>query len=335
MTLWADYSAQRLTPAALLAAGFGGAVLYAGTPGRAKNIVPGEVSAALAAGLKQALVYEDLAGDASGGYTAGVAHAQALLADARHCGVPDTVPVAAAADQHLAVAQVAVAVQYQTGFYCTVKSAGWAGPVGAYGFAEFLTAVRGAGVADWHWQCGAWSQVNRGWVHLYQRNGSGGPVQPYAASATVGGIAVDINDQLLPFPASSEDDMADTPLYVQAEQLDASGKKTGAVLKGLYSGGYLSGLGPADIAIWDAKVASGEIKECTWITWPLWLDWDSKGNGQNNLLKQTNDLLTQLLAAVKANPGGTGPGLTDTQVQENVKAALADMHGNTTWSAGA
>ena len=143
MTVWVDYSGGELDPNMLLRNNIGGAFRYGGTPGRTKNMQPGDVANALGAGLQQAVVYEDTARDAEAGYAAGVAHANALLADCARCKVPTTVPLAAAADEHLTAAQVTVAVQYQAGFYRTVKASGWSGPVGAYGFDEFIEAEIG------------------------------------------------------------------------------------------------------------------------------------------------------------------------------------------------
>jgi Domain of unknown function (DUF1906) len=211
MTRWADYSAGQLGGEALVAAGFGGVNRYAGTPGWPKNITAEEYADHVAAGLRITLVYEYDTDDYLGGYAAGVTNAQALMADAANCGIPNTTPISASADEHLTAGNTAVAVAYQSGFYDTAKAAGWQGPVGAYGFDEFITAAVAAGKAEWTWRCGAPPAPGSG-VTMWQRNGSDGQ----AAQTTVAGIACDISDQLRPFPAATEeDDMSTTPIFWQ------------------------------------------------------------------------------------------------------------------------
>jgi len=148
-----------------------------------------------------------------------------------------------------------------------------------------------------------------------------GVTKPTDRSVTVGGFTA---AALTVGATGKDDDMGDL-VYCQTEQLDDKGQKTGIILKGLYSGGYLSGLGASDIAVWDAKVTAGEI-ECTWITWGLWQDWDGKGNRQIVVSQQllaaqqaTNDALTKALAVVPAGPGG---GLSADQLAAAVAAGV-------------
>lgn len=306
-TLWVDYSGGEINADVLLHANVGGGIRYGGTPGRTKNMQPGDVAVALSAGLQQAVVYEDTAKDAEAGYNAGVGNALALLADCARCRVPVTTPLCAAADEHLTAAQVAVSVQYQLGFYRTVKASGWRGPVGAYGFSEFLTAVHKAGVADWFWQCGAWSAVDRTWVHLYQRNGSGGPTTNHAASGQVASVAVDFNDQLLPLPGASapppESDDEDDDVIIKCDYKQADGTvDTGRT--GIYSGGFLSGVTPATRSSIDTDIAAGKVFP-RWVDTAEWDDLDNKGNQLLRLLTQSNALLQQLTSAAGQSPVAT------------------------------
>src|ERR1700749_5224328 len=76
MALYADYSAAKLTGPQLHAAGFSGAIRYAGTPGRTKNTTLAEVTSLKAAGLEVHGVFENTTTDFAGGATAGAAKAR-------------------------------------------------------------------------------------------------------------------------------------------------------------------------------------------------------------------------------------------------------------------
>lgn len=195
---WADATGH--PPAAeLVAAGFIGVFGYVGTPGSAKNTPAAWYRDCVGHGLQFIAVYENLATDVSGGLMAGVAHAQAALADLTALGIPPTVPVGAAADEHLSAAQVAQAVSYQRGFHDTVRAAHPNRAIVGYGYAEFITAIAAAGLADILWQCGARSAVGPN-VHFWQDN---------TGTETVAGIHVDRNWQLRslsgPFPTEFAD----------------------------------------------------------------------------------------------------------------------------------
>lgn len=209
---WADCVGHP-SGAALKAAGFAGIFLYVGTPGRAKNATGPIYRDYLLSGLQVACVYENTADDISSG--AGAAHAEAAVADMRSMGMPETTPLAAAADQHLAAGQIPTAVSYQAQFHAAARNAGWVGPIGGYGFSEFTHAVSIAGVAEWLWQCGSASALWPG-VTFWQRN---------TGTTTVAGVQVDINDQLLPI---MEDDLTpeqDTLLRDIHEQLCGQGAR--------------------------------------------------------------------------------------------------------------
>ena len=182
--LIADYSAAKLTGAALAAAGFGGVIRYAGTPGRTKNTNGAEVASLHAAGLQVHGVYENSTTDFTGGYAAGVANANALLADANACGVDGALFMSA--DQHLTPAQVAVWSAYLQGAQTVLGRR-----MGAYGFKEALLAAQAIGVRNL-WQCGSRSDLLPG-ANVYQRNTGG---------TTVAGTAVDINDLITPITVS-------------------------------------------------------------------------------------------------------------------------------------
>jgi hypothetical protein len=108
------------------------------------------------------------------------------LSDARALGIPDSVGIAAAADEHLTDLQVASGVAYAQGFRDVLG----VDRTGAYGFAEFIDGVHNAGMASWWWKCGAApTAAESTWATLWQRN-SGQTTQ------TVNKVVVDVDDQL-------------------------------------------------------------------------------------------------------------------------------------------
>ncbi|WP_020658404.1 glycoside hydrolase domain-containing protein [Amycolatopsis benzoatilytica] len=179
---WADASGHP-SGAALVAEGYVGVFVYAGTPGRAKNITAAVYADYVAHGLQVVAVYENVADDISSG--AGAQHARDIMADLAHVGAPNTLLICAAADEHLTAGQVVTATGYQRDFWNTAKGAGWSGPVGGYGFSEFTHAIHDAGLSEFLWQCGSESLLWDG-VTWWQRNDG---------TAVVGGVQVDINEQ--------------------------------------------------------------------------------------------------------------------------------------------
>jgi hypothetical protein len=151
------------------AAGCIGCLMYGGTPQYPKDVTAAQYRDYKANGLLTPIVFEIDGNDMNGGAAGGAAHAQALLADLRNKGVANTEPVGATVDKHITAADIPLAVQYQRGFYQYVKGNGWAGPVGGYGFAEFLIAVHNAHVADWYWGAGQRSLLPP-WVNIWQDN---------------------------------------------------------------------------------------------------------------------------------------------------------------------
>lgn len=186
--LWVDYSGGRPGGAALKAAGITGAIRYVSAGSAGKLVTAAEYADLVAHGVQVLLVYELGVHDAEGGYTQGAAHAQAALSTARAYGIPDSVGIAAAADEHLTAGQVPAAVDYVRGFRDVLGK----NRTGAYGFAEFVDAVHTAGYAGWYWKCGsAPSAAESGWVNFWQRN-TGQTTQ------VINGIICDLNEERIP-----------------------------------------------------------------------------------------------------------------------------------------
>lgn len=185
---WGDYSAGYPGGSALSGAGFTGVIRYVGVGRPDKRITAEEYHDLKSHGVAVLLVAELGTRDAEGGYQAGMDNARTALADARRLGIPDDVGIAAAADEHLTPGQIAAAKDYVRGFRDVLGL----NRTGAYGFSEFLNAVRAAGLATWYWKCGSAPTPSEStWVHFWQRNAG-------ARTRTVNQVTVDINDQLLP-----------------------------------------------------------------------------------------------------------------------------------------
>lgn len=194
---WADYSGGRPSGAALKAAGFLGVIRYVGIGNSGKRITAAEYRDLVANGLQVLLVAELGTGDAWGttsddDYARGRANAASAVADARAMGIPDSVPIFAAADAHAAnQGQINDAVAYCRGFRDVLGL----GRTGFYGFSETLTAVRNAGVASWFWRCGSQpTAAEQTWTHFWQRNAA-------PTTTTVAGVQCDLNEQYLPITA--------------------------------------------------------------------------------------------------------------------------------------
>jgi hypothetical protein len=182
---WADYSGGYPGGAALRAAGIAGVIRYVGLGSSSKRITRAEYLDLVANGIEVRLVAELGTHDAEGGYAAGVANARAALADARALGIPDTVGIAAACDEHLTSAQVPTAVQYAHGFADVLGT----DRAGAYGFAEFVDAVHAADIVGWWWKCGsAPTAAEAAWITFWQRNAG-------QTTQTINRVLVDIDDE--------------------------------------------------------------------------------------------------------------------------------------------
>lgn len=157
-------------------------------------------------------------------------------------------------------------------------------------------------------------------------------IQQYSSAGSCPGITssgLDMNESLIPLdqllglaPTDGEDDT----VIVKCDYPNANGTGT-AEVTAIYSGGYLSGVDGDTAKSIDTDIAAGKVFP-RWVAPREWDDLNSKGN-------QLLVLILQLIAAVKAIPAGGGSGLTSAQLIDAVQAGVANMRGNTTWSAGA
>lgn len=191
--IWADYSGGRPGGAALNAAGFTGVVRYVGEGSSGKRLTVAEAQDLLAHGVQVRCVVENTTIDANGGYNAGVAAANAALADPA-VQAANPAFIYAANDQS---GWSQVDVQYVQGFASVLGAR-----AGAYGFGSFLAAVKAAipGIGSL-WQAGpAPSRTGtEGIANLWQRNGTAGSAADGLAiptQITVNGIACDINNRI-------------------------------------------------------------------------------------------------------------------------------------------
>jgi glycoside hydrolase-like protein len=150
-----DYSAGVPKAAAVKAAGFDFVIRYTGTPGRRKNITPGEYRDMTANGIGVALVFENRAGDALAGRAAGARNARGALDDARSFGWPDDRPIYMAVDQDITTeSQMRTVVEYLRGAGDVLG----VDRVGVYGEADVVDRAQRDNVARWFWQTKAWSR---------------------------------------------------------------------------------------------------------------------------------------------------------------------------------
>jgi len=201
--LWADYVGYP-GGAALAAAGFVGVVRYVGIGGSAKRLTAAEYQDLVGHGLKVLGVVESTTTEADKGYAAGVADARAAAADiAAVTGGRGLDFVFATNDKP---GYVPADVDYVRGFRDVFGLA----RTGAYGFADFLSAVRQLGYASVFWQAGKPPSLTgtAGLAHFWQRQGTTGQIVAGAVvdgpanptQITVAGVPVDINNQLRPLP---------------------------------------------------------------------------------------------------------------------------------------
>src|SRR5438445_343567 len=141
------------------------------------NITATEYRDLVSAGVAVALVYENTAGDARGGYDAGVTGARLARADADAIGFPRNRPIYMAIDDVNASDYLPACMAYLDGAASVLGR----DCTGVYGFRAVVAEALRQGKARWAWQCGSWSALVAG-VHLYQRNND---------TTTVGGIAGD------------------------------------------------------------------------------------------------------------------------------------------------
>lgn len=175
-----DYSAGRIAPAALLAAGCTTVFRYVSTPGNPKNITVSELAELEAAGIGVGLVYETTATWMLGGYNAGVAAAKSARAQATAAGYGPGARIWYAADFDATPAQVATIIDCLHG---CADAEGSASLVSLYGGLAAIKAAANAGfTAPWQtvaWSGGVWD--------------SRAMIRQTGKQQTVGGVSVDIN----------------------------------------------------------------------------------------------------------------------------------------------
>lgn len=289
----------------VIASGAIGALLYGGTPADSlgKDFTAAQYADYKAHGLLCAFVFEATANDMAGGFGAGSAHAAALLADLRAKGVATTEPVGATVDEHVTAANIPLAMQYQNGFWSSVKASGWSGPVGIYGFAEVLIACHNTGHADWYWGAGQRSLLPL-YTNVWQDN---------TGVINVGGSADDKDWILIPLPQGGT--MTDLTSPAAPETPDGK-----PALAGITYAGELD-------AITEALLL-GAGGGPTWPAGPGLLQRVADlATGQAAILAaiQGTDVdvkagVAQLATAVAAVPAGQAP--TDAQIQA-IEASLA------------
>jgi hypothetical protein len=179
-----DYSQGHPTADSVRAAGHSGVVRYVGTPGRTKNITAAEYRDMTSKGVGVALVYENHAGDAAGGFAAGQTAARNARADANAIGFPANKPIYFAIDSdQVTAADFAAVSAYLDGIASILGDRALVGVYGEYDVIEKNVGTH----ARLGWQTAAWSGGKRSSkAALFQRLG-----QTY-----VGGTQVDINDIL-------------------------------------------------------------------------------------------------------------------------------------------
>lgn len=179
-----DYSAGFPGARAIAEAGYLGAVRYIGYRNRKKCTNRTERLDFAANGLGMALVFENTDTSWRRGYAGGVADATVARADADICGFPADQVIYMAIDQQVVTkAEHATAVAYILGAAAVLGRA----RTGPYGQYSVIEACADADVADYHWQCRAWSGTPIKYSahrRLFQQVGT----------VYVGGIACDVND---------------------------------------------------------------------------------------------------------------------------------------------
>lgn len=179
--LFVDYSGGQLTGSAIAAATFGGqhftgAIRYIDSPANlgGKHTTLAEYRSLVAAGLKVWMVFEIGTNDSAGGYASGVANATRAKAGCDYLGYKGVVFFCN--DQ-----TVLPSVSAWTSYLDGAASVLGAVRVGAYGFANAITAARGHDAATW--QSGSQSSLVAGDNAWQWNNGS----------TTISGIPCDVN----------------------------------------------------------------------------------------------------------------------------------------------
>lgn len=198
MSIVVDYSASRISPAALKAAGVVGVCRYLSAPGLSKVIHKPEYDELRAAGIDVTLNWEQFATDWLGGASAGAAHAASAVAQANALNYQNTSPhkvIPGSADFNMTRAQwLSSGRAYAIAYAAGIRAGGYR--PGVYGPYNVLQWVKEEGIMDAFWQAGmSWSWPNNDarppklpWpgAHLVQRR-----------HITIGGVDTDLNDILV------------------------------------------------------------------------------------------------------------------------------------------
>lgn len=218
-----DYSAGHPAAATVLADGYVGVVRYIGfdPAQRPKCITAAEYADMDRGGVGVALVYENQAGDALGGRSAGHTAAGRARQWADRIGFPAGRPIYFACDTDVVTeAQFAAVLDYLRG---AADVLGGPALVGVYGEYDVIERAAGAGVAAWFWQTMAWSggRVSSR-IHLRQIVGS----------VDVGGIVCDVNEIRQP-DWGQHNTTREDPLAASADDILAEVRYTRDVLYNL------------------------------------------------------------------------------------------------------
>lgn len=184
-----DYSAKRLSGAAIKAAGYQFVNRYLWFPGQSHAYLTADEYRDLTTnGIEVHAVYEQTTSDPAGGWNAGVAMARQAVDSARAAGLPMGHTVYMCADAWLSThgIPVSTAMSFLDGARSVLAPAGYM--TGAYGFQDFVYAAQDGNHADRFWLCGAESGVRAG-IHHYQWNNG---------RVYVSGLECDLNKQYIP-----------------------------------------------------------------------------------------------------------------------------------------
>lgn len=156
-----------MSGAALRAAGYIGVFGHVGTSDVRHGANAVMIDDWIQSGLSFIGVYRNDTASISGGRGTGAAHADAVIDGLNAMLLSSWTPVCAVVDQQVTMQHWALALEYQQGFFDQIKARAWRGPVGAYGFSSFLTAVRAAASAEWFCLVGTHLGIEP-WVDFWQ-----------------------------------------------------------------------------------------------------------------------------------------------------------------------
>lgn len=166
MTTVLDYSTGFPGAAAIIGAGYIGAVRYIGLPGNPKCTTREELNDFTANLAGMALVFEQNRGDWRKGFNGGYANAQKARWHADDIGFPPERPIYMAIDDDLTTEEeFGIALGYLEG---AMRALGGPEFTGVYGEGDVINRAREHGFAAFFWQTSAWSHHIRVEANLYQ-----------------------------------------------------------------------------------------------------------------------------------------------------------------------